>query len=115
VLPSTHKLSASASASHKKYQRKSLKIMKRTSLCLLAMVIVLCSSVSRSQVTGSSQAVTRNDDVSYVRVAKHGELRIQHVSPVTAPEIDPTLATDGLLLLVGCVAILRGRRRATEP
>lgn len=114
MLPSTHKLSASAGASHKKYQRKSLKMMKRTTLCLLATVIVLCSNVSRSQATGS-QVVTRNDGVTYVRVAKHGELRFQHVSPVTAPEIDPALATDGLLLLVGCVAILRGRRRVTEP
>jgi hypothetical protein len=114
MLPSTHKLSASVGASHKKYQRKSLKMMKRATLGLLTMVIVLCSNVSRSQVTGSSQVVTRNDDVTHVRVAKHGELRIQHVSPVTAPEIDPTLATDGLLLLVGCVAILRGRPRATE-
>jgi hypothetical protein len=36
-------------------------------------------------------------------------------SPVSAPEIDPTFAVGGLMLLAGGIVVLRGRRRVLTP
>jgi hypothetical protein len=110
-------------------------MMKRTTLGLLTLAAMLCSTVSLAQLkhlNHGAAAIERHDLMGKARcdsddssereghVSRHGVVRrgdalpVQHVTTVAAPELDPTFATSALGLLSGCMAILRARRRTPK-
>lgn len=83
--------------------------MKLTALALLAPISLLAPAPSASP--GQQETFTNERGVrarAFERPAREG------TRPTGVPEISPTLATGGLLLLVGGTLILIGRRRGTR-
>lgn len=72
------------------------------------------SAASLRQVTMPRSASVRLDGAPPVSAATSGSAAASAGATMSAPEIDPTSAASGLTLLLGGMAVLRGRKASAE-